>query len=580
MPSTDRVVPRAIIARMNALSDLTTEVRFRERMRGYDYNEVDDYVKAVNRAAMQAMEQIAELQERLRRLDAGQPRDDDADETRETLVRTLVLAQRTADAAVAEARAEAEATTEAAQQNAAKTVSHAEAAADARLRSAEERAAQIVAESEENCRLIIAETKRTAAIEIASERERWLEELRGMQEVKADLEATSARIRVRLEDERAQLHQIRASFCAFVDEVAPEPADDQPESQAADRERSREGSPTAADRDESREESDRPPSIESPSDRPSSVESPSDGPSSVESPSDQPASVESPSDQPASAEPPSAASEPGPPATDQQAAADGALTAAEEAAPAAETEPEPPAPELRPDTWNAEEQGLQSAATAPEEPASVPELPEPWSASEPAAGSASPGNLLAEDGAVADVAAASDDEAAASNPATELLVVPELPMVKWLDESEPSDDAAGGPVPASSRPAGRAPGTPERIRAAEDAPPRSARYENPSDSAETTQRTEALAAAVTQSWPVLGDETPGLFDADAGEDEEFIEQLRRVVSSDAPLPDSEAAMSAFFDHDDGAVRGGGRGRSSSLRRTADPGADRPGPGTP
>ena len=38
---------------------------------------------------------------------------------------------------------------------------------------------------------------------------------------------------------------------------------------------------------------------------------------------------------------------------------------------------------------------------------------------------------------------------------------------------------------------------------------------------------------------------------DAEEDDEFIEQLRQVVSSDAPLPDGDAAMAAFFDHDDG-----------------------------
>ena len=46
--------------------------------------------------------------------------------------------------------------------------------------------------------------------------------------------------------------------------------------------------------------------------------------------------------------------------------------------------------------------------------------------------------------------------------------------------------------------------------------------------------------------------SPELFDMDAEEDDEFIEQLRQVVSSDAPLPDGDAAMAAFFDHDDGA----------------------------
>ena len=128
------------------------------------------------------------------------------------------------------------------------------------------------------------------------------------------------------------------------------------------------------------------------------------------------------------------------------------------------------------------------------------------------------------EGFLEDLAAASEDPAddTAAEP------VPETPMVRWLDSGDPE-----------ARP---------------DA---------------------AFVAAATQSWPVVGGESPGLFDADAdaGEDEEFIEQLRRVVSSDAPLPDSEAAMSAFFDHDDGAVHGGGRGRSGSLRHLAEPPAD-------
>ena len=155
-------------------------------------------------------------------------------DTRDTLLRTLVLAQRTADTAVAEAHSEAKAITDAAQERAARTVWEAEAAANARMRSAEERAAQVMAEGEENCRLIIAETKRTAAIEIASERERWHHELQGLATEKADLEATSARIRGRLEDERERLHNLMASFRAFVEEIDPGQVTSLPETPAAE----------------------------------------------------------------------------------------------------------------------------------------------------------------------------------------------------------------------------------------------------------------------------------------------------------------------------------------------------------
>ncbi len=98
------------------------EVEFRDRLRGYDTDEVDEFLEAV---AMAVDEMRAELEQLTRRAEraerraeealsgqamppaAGSPRpaetvlDDDA------IKRTLVLAQRTADLAVAEAREEA-----------------------------------------------------------------------------------------------------------------------------------------------------------------------------------------------------------------------------------------------------------------------------------------------------------------------------------------------------------------------------------------------------------------------------------------------------------------------------------------
>lgn len=473
---------------MSALGDLTTEVRFRERMRGYDYNEVDEYVKAVAQAAAQARERIAELEQRLSRLESGDPRHDDTSETREAIVRTLVLAQRTADTTVAEARAEAQAMTDAAQERATKTVSEAEAEAAARLQSAEEKAAQVLAEGEENCQLIIAETKRTAAIEIAAERERWLEELRGLQEVKADLEATSARIRVRLEDEQAQLHQLVASLKVFVDEISPDPADRRPDQQSTS------GAVPGAPADFTQK-----PEAAANSDPASEmVVSESElvaGPEAVLAVSE---SHGSESDGPESDGP------------ESDSAAAGLAVVDYEHADAADAAAE------------AEPSGTSSDSGLTETDVNGSHLRAVGHQGD--AGEAASEEADLHEGFLEDLAAASEDPAddTAAEP------VPETPMVRWLDSGDPE-----------ARP---------------DA---------------------AFVAAATQSWPVVGGESPGLFDADAdaGEDEEFIEQLRRVVSSDAPLPDSEAAMSAFFDHDDGAVHGGGRGRSGSLRHLAEPPAD-------
>ena len=60
------------------------------------------------------------------------------------------------------------------------------------------------------------------------------------------------------------------------------------------------------------------------------------------------------------------------------------------------------------------------------------------------------------------------------------------------------------------------------------------------------------AASAGPATVPFGVDSPELFDMDAEEDDEFIEQLRQVVSSDATLPDKDAAMAAFFDHDEGA----------------------------
>ena len=191
-----------MIARMNALNDLSTEVRFRERMRGYDFEEVDSYVKTVSWAATQAAEQISGLQQRLAQTESHSGNYEGVPETRELLLRTLVLAQRTADAAVSEARTEAKSITDFAQQRAAKTVAEAEAAANERLRSSEERAVQTLTEAEENCQLILAEAKRTAAAELATERARKIQEIQALEATRAELEAATTAIQARLENER------------------------------------------------------------------------------------------------------------------------------------------------------------------------------------------------------------------------------------------------------------------------------------------------------------------------------------------------------------------------------------------
>ena len=435
---------------MSALNDLTTsEVRFRERIRGYDYDEVDKYVKAVNSAAVHAQDRIAELEERLslfQSRESSESRGDESEsETRDTLVRTLVLAQRTADAAVADARSEAKAITDTARERADKTVSEAEAAAGSKLRSAQERAAHILAEGEENCRLIIAETKRTAAAEMASERERALEEIRALEAFKAEMETTTASIQARLDGLRMQLRSLLTSFGSFVGEIDPEPLVDG---------------------------SGRQPAI--------------------------PALEES--------------------MTELLGGAD-------------------PEPDNEPEAAAAEAVGLAEPEAGPEAEDSVEETGEALAMSEPEPRPESTPEFLIDPDDVGQPA----DETLASLAATDS--VPEVPVVRWLDEDDHGqlgefDEEVLFKDSAES--------------AAELSPDRNGSL----DPEPTGRHTVALASAVTDPGVSAGPDTPELFDVDADEDDEFIEQLRRVVSSDAPLPATDAAMAAFFDHDENAGRGG------------------------
>ena len=428
---------------MNALNDLTTEVRFRERMRGYDFEEVDSYVKAVSRAVAQGRDQISDLQQRLAQTESHTGNGDGLNETREMLLRTLVLAQRTADIAISEAREEAKSITDSAQERAAKTVAEAEAAANERLRSSEERAANTLSEAEDNCQLILSEAKRTAAAELATERARKIEEIEALETTRADLEAATAAIQARLDSERSQLSSLAASFQSFVEQFEPvtDPGDSS-------------GVPTEADGSGLGIEVDKSP-MPGAGDLAEAPEEEAEGDAHIE-----PAG-ESPLD-------------PG------------------EEAPAAEHDPgeEAPAAEQTTDAVDVE-------------------------------------NALAD---------------ALTTDALNVDASPELPQVEWAEEDADRDantteDASDAPYTVGPAGAG------ETHRQSTD--PR------PSDGADTVAA-PAMHSAEARS--------PELFDIEAEEDDEFIEQLRQVVSSDAPLPSGDAAMAAFFDHDEGAGRGGRLGQ--------------------
>ncbi len=161
---------------MDELSPLFQDIAFRERLRGYDAAEVDAYVNRVARAASLVQGRIAELQARAEAAELREIPRPAALEGEETMSRVLLLAQRTADAAVAEAQAEA-----------AEVLERAHADAAATRADADDYASRVLAEAETDRRRAIVDAETAAAEAIAHERERVTDAIAELEQYRAFL---------------------------------------------------------------------------------------------------------------------------------------------------------------------------------------------------------------------------------------------------------------------------------------------------------------------------------------------------------------------------------------------------------
>ena len=149
---------------MEVTPQVLHEVEFRAKVRGYDPDEVDDFLERVAAGVAQLQDRLREAVERATAAEAkvadlqatvkagGGPASSDAEET---LRRTLVLAQRTADAAVKEATDEAD-----------RVVADASARASSLLSEAEARAGAIVKDAEDEVRKGVDATRQRLVAEI------------------------------------------------------------------------------------------------------------------------------------------------------------------------------------------------------------------------------------------------------------------------------------------------------------------------------------------------------------------------------------------------------------------------------
>lgn len=181
---------------MQAQTILPDEIRFRERLRGYDPDEVDAYVVAVGKGAAQMQGRLRELQERVDKAESLLAKQSMVTESAETLNRTMVLAQRAADAAMAEAQEEAG------------TI----------LEAANAQADEVKAETEADCLRIRATAARELDEAMAAKRVDLETEIRELKETRAELKADVGALDGHLAMQRARLRSTLTRLQALLDD--------------------------------------------------------------------------------------------------------------------------------------------------------------------------------------------------------------------------------------------------------------------------------------------------------------------------------------------------------------------------
>ena len=187
---------RGILLPMNVTAELLDTFEFRKKGRGYDSEQVDELIARV-RSTLGDLE--ARLADATARAEAAEARAADAEarsrtssESDETIQRTLLLAQRTADAAVQEA-----------EETAAKKVGEAELEAKRLVEEADEARARALANAEEEVRRSVDDS-----------RTRLTQEIGALEQIRNTLMTDVERLEEHIEVERSRL---RASSDALTD---------------------------------------------------------------------------------------------------------------------------------------------------------------------------------------------------------------------------------------------------------------------------------------------------------------------------------------------------------------------------
>jgi len=197
---------------MDVTPQVINEVEFHQKMRGYDPDEVDDFLERIALAVGQLQERIgeaearaaaaerraAEIETRAREVLKQQPAAPDLEEETETIRRTLLLAQKTADAAVREAEDEAQRVIGAAQEKASTLLS-----------DAQTQARRVVSDAEVEARKTADET-----------RQRIVNEIIALEETRDALKADQGILERHLDEQRLRLRSTIGDLQRLLDDPA------------------------------------------------------------------------------------------------------------------------------------------------------------------------------------------------------------------------------------------------------------------------------------------------------------------------------------------------------------------------
>ena len=194
---------------MDITPQVINEVEFHQKMRGYDPDEVDDFLERVAAAVGTMQEHLREAAERMAEAErraaqvqqqagaAPAPSATIEDDT-ETIRRTLILAQRTADAAIKEA-----------EESAQRTVAAAQEQANQLYREAQEHAQQVVTAAESEARRSADET-----------RQRLVQEIVALEQTRDSLRSDHGVLTQHLDGERTKLRATIDQLTRLLDDPA------------------------------------------------------------------------------------------------------------------------------------------------------------------------------------------------------------------------------------------------------------------------------------------------------------------------------------------------------------------------